>query len=269
MRLLPLHPFGVPLPIRCANREETVKGAAKLFCRRRDSCGRGGLRGAGASLRATGRGGVRLLPMEKKHFNAKHDDATWRGLFRRWHDGEKAPVLRAEAGVSHDTWTANAKRLGMRIRDLPADDPRRRRVPVFGERTGDYRHPKSLLDERDWLRVMALRAKGVRGSLLAEVFGVEHATICSQARARGVTPPHLVPPAPRPEMMFDVDLDKPVRTFLSLAETIGRAIDDGRHDDVDTLFRRWKMVEEMFVVKQRIDATDRARGRSPPGRGVW
>ncbi|MEJ6789148.1 hypothetical protein BrevBR_06315 [Brevundimonas sp. BR2-1] len=200
--------------------------------------------------------------MEKKHFNAKHDDATWRGLFRRWHAGEKAPALRAESGVSHDTWTANAKRLGMRIGDLPADDPRRRRVPAFGERTGDYRHPKSLLDERDWLRVMALRAKGVRGSLLAEVFGVEHATICSQAKARGVTPPHLTPAPRRPEMAFDADLDNPVRTFWSLTETIERAIHDERHDDVQTLYRQWKVLEDLFALKQRLDAGERARRAS-------
>lgn len=209
--------------------------------------------------------------MEKKHFNAKHDDATWRGLFRRWHAGEKAPALRAEAGVSHDTWTANAARLGMRIKDLPADHPGRRRVPAFGERTEAYQHPNSRLDERDWLRIMALRARGVRGSLLAEVFGVEHATICSQAKARGVTPPHLVRAAPRPEMAFAADLDDPVGTFLSLAETIGRAIDDERHDDVESLHRQWKSVEEMFVVMQRLEAGEaRERGgRSPPGRGLW
>ena len=208
--------------------------------------------------------------MEEKHFNAKHDDATWRALFRRWHAGETAPALRAEAGVSHDTWTANAKRLGMRIRDLAADDPRRRRVPAFGERTGDYRHPKSLLDERDWLRVMALRAGGVRGSLLAEVFGVEHATICSQAKARGVTPPHLVPAAPRPEMAFDADLNDPVGTFWSLTETIVRAIHEGRRGDEETLNRHWKMLEDMFAMKQRLDAGERSRGsRSPPGRRAW
>ncbi|KQY90822.1 MULTISPECIES: hypothetical protein [unclassified Brevundimonas] len=207
--------------------------------------------------------------MEEKHFNARYDDKTWRALFRRWHAGETSRSLRAGAGVAMDTWRYNARRLKMRIKDLPEDDPRRRRVPAYEERTGEFRHPKGSLDERDWLRVMALRAGGVKAPLLAEVFGVKPNTIWQQAKARGLPPPHLARAAPRPEMMFDVDLDKPVRTFLSLAETIGRAIDDGRHDDVDTLFRRWKMVEEMFVVKQRIDATDRARGRSPPGRGVW
>jgi len=204
------------------------------------------------------------------HHNCKHDDATWRGLFRRWHAGEKAPALRTEAGVSQDTWTANAARLKMRIRDLPADDPRRRRVPAFDERAGEYQHPNSRLDERDWLRVMALRAGGVRGALLAEVFGVEHATICSQAKARGVTPPHLTQAAPRPGMAFAADLDNPVGTFMSLAATIGRAIDDGRHDDVEALHRQWKVLEDMFAMAQRLDAAASTRGRrSPAGRGVW
>lgn len=201
--------------------------------------------------------------MEKKHFNSRHDDATWRALFRRWHAGELAPALRAEAGVSHDTWTAHAKRLGMRIGDLAPDDPKRRRVPAFDARDGDFRHPKSVLNERDWLRVLALRAGGVRGALLAEVFGVEHATICSQAKARGLPPPHLARKAaregPRPEMAFAADLNDPVGTFVSLAATIGRAIDDERYVDVETLHRLWKTVEEMFVVKRRIDAEDQRR----------
>lgn len=34
------------------------------------------------------------------HFNSKHDDGTWRGLLERWHGGETARALRAEAGVS-------------------------------------------------------------------------------------------------------------------------------------------------------------------------
>ena len=66
-----------------------------------------------------------------KHFNSRMDDAAWRVWFGRWHGGEAAKALRAEAGVSHDTWTANAKRLGMRIGDLPADHPARRSISVL------------------------------------------------------------------------------------------------------------------------------------------
>ncbi|MGZ9103068.1 MAG: hypothetical protein ACXW3Y_09270 [Rhodoplanes sp.] len=85
-----------------------------------------------------------------------------------------------------------------------------------------------------------------------------------------MTPPHLAREEARPEMAFAADLDDPVRTFVSLAATIGRAIDDERHDDVETLHRQWTVVEEMFVVKQRLDAGARSRGgRSTPGRGVW
>jgi len=205
--------------------------------------------------------------MEEKHFNARHDEATWRALFRRWHAGETSRSLRAEAGVAMDTWRYNARRLKMRIRDLPEDDPRRRRVPAYEERTGEFRHPKGSLDERDWLRVMALRAGGVRAPLLAEVFGVKPNTIWQQAKARGVTPPHLTPAPRRPEMAFDADLDNPVRTFWSLTETIERAIHDERHDDVRTLYRQWKVLEDMFAMKQRIDARERARGASRPWPG--
>lgn len=184
------------------------------------------------------------------HHNCKHPDDVWRALFRRWHAGEKAPALRGEAGVSRDTWTANAARLRMRIKDLPADDPKRRRVPAFDERTGDFQHPNSALNERDWLRVLALRAGGVRGALLAQVFGVEHATICSQAKARGLPPPHLARAdareAARPEMAFTFDADDPVKTWNSLSATMLRAIHEGRHADADALMRCWTRTERTY-----------------------
>ncbi|MDP2118054.1 MAG: hypothetical protein Q8J71_11725, partial [Brevundimonas sp.] len=185
-----------------------------------------------------------------KHFNSKHDDATWTALFRRWHAGEPAPALRAEAGVSADTWQANAKRLGMRICDLAVDDPARRRVPAFEERDGAYHHPKSVLNERDWLRVLALREGGVRGDLLAEVFGVEHATICSQARARGLPPPHLARKAardrPRPEMAFVFDRDDPEVTRMSLGTAFVRAVKEERYEDADALGRMWDMIVKIY-----------------------
>lgn len=190
--------------------------------------------------------------MEKRHFNARHDDDTWRGLFRRWHAGEASEALRAEAAVSHDTWTANAKRLGMRIRDLAADDPKRRRVPAFGERTGDFRHPVSRLNERDWLRVMALRAGGVRGALLAEVFGVEHATICSQAKARGLPPPHLARAEARPEMAFVFDRNDPEVTRRSLGAAMLRAIAEERDDDAEKLGRMWGQIERIYKGMGRL-----------------
>lgn len=184
--------------------------------------------------------------METKHFNAKHHDATWRALFRRWHAGETSRALRAEAGVSMDTWQANAKRLGMRIRDLAADDPRRRRVPAFDERTGDYLHPKSVLNERDWLRVLALRQAGVRGNLLAEVFGVRHATICSQAKARGLPPPHLARGKARPELAFIYDGKDPEKTRQSLGATMLRAIAEGRYADAEGLAKCWTRAERLY-----------------------
>jgi phage terminase large subunit-like protein len=121
-----------------------------------------------------------------KHFNSKHEDAVWRGFFARWHAGERADRLRAEAGASHDTWTAAAKRLGMRRKDLPPGHPGRRAAPAFAERADGYRHPKSLLTEGQWRDLFRQRAAGTPDTVLVLRFGVAAATICSQARARGI-----------------------------------------------------------------------------------
>lgn len=188
--------------------------------------------------------------MEKKHFNSKHDDATWRALFRGWHAGETSRALRAEAGVAMDTWRYNARRLKLRIKDLPADDPRRRRVPAYEARAGEFRHPKGSLDERDWLRVMALRAGGVKAPLLAEVFGVKPNTIWQQAKARGLPPPHLARRAardePRPEMAFVFDRDDPEVTRKSLGQTFMRAVKEERYEDAEALGRMWDMIVKIY-----------------------
>ena len=121
-----------------------------------------------------------------KHFNARHDDAVWRGFFRRWHAGEAKAALVAEAGVSLDTWSAHARRLGMRLKDLPEGHPARLRAPAFADRADDYRHPRSLLSEGQWRELFRQRAAGVPDTVLSLRFGVHAATICSQAEARGL-----------------------------------------------------------------------------------
>ena len=121
-----------------------------------------------------------------KHFNSKHDDAVWRGFFARWHAGERADRLRVEAGVSPDTWSANAKRLGMRRKDLPPGHPGRRAAPAFADRADDWRHPNSRLTEGQWRDLFRQRLEGVPDTVLAVRFGVAAATICSAAEARGV-----------------------------------------------------------------------------------
>ena len=121
-----------------------------------------------------------------KHFNARHEDAAWRGFFRRWHAGEAKVALVAEAGVSLDTWSAHARRLGMRLKDLPEGHPARLRAPAFADRADDYRHPRSLLSEGQWRELFRQRAAGVPDTVLSLRFGVHAATICSQAEARGL-----------------------------------------------------------------------------------
>ncbi|WP_241209635.1 DNA-packaging protein [Brevundimonas fluminis] len=122
------------------------------------------------------------------HFNCRLDDGTWRALFGRWHAGEDARALRREAGVSADTWSANARRLGMRLRDLPPDHPRRR-APPHAARADDWKHPRSRLTEGEWRALFVLRAQGVPDVALCARYGVAPSTICSQAKVRGLKRP--------------------------------------------------------------------------------
>jgi hypothetical protein len=134
------------------------------------------------------------------HFNCRLDDGRWRALFGRWHAGENARALRREAGVSADTWSANALRLGMRLRDLPPDHPGRRRAPPHAERADDWKDPRSRLTEGEWRALFALRAQGVPDVALCARYGIAPATICSQAKARGLERPRGLAgaDAPRP-----------------------------------------------------------------------
>lgn len=92
---------------------------------------------------------------ERRHANAKLDDATWRALLSRWHAGEAAATLRGEAGVSRETWRANAARLGMRLKDLPEGHPARRRAPPHAERPDDWKHPLGALTEGRWRALLS------------------------------------------------------------------------------------------------------------------
>lgn len=145
-------------------------------------------KGGGATGRRPVVGAAR--PRENgRHPNARFDDATWVALFRRWHAGEKAAALRAEAGVSADTWTSNAKRLGMRRRDLPDWHPGRWMNPPYAHRPDGYRHHNSRLTEGEWRTVFRLWALGVPAGVLGAHFGVHATTVVCNARARGLNLP--------------------------------------------------------------------------------
>ncbi len=186
-----------------------------------------------------------------KHFNAKHDDETWRGLFGRWHAREAtAKALRAEAGVSVDTWSANAARLGMRICDLAPDHPARRRAPAFADRAEDYRHPNSKLDEGQWRALFALRAEGVPDTVLGVRFGVAGSTISTAAEARGISRAEARAAADA-ACGFDFDPDDLEGSEARAMETARRAAAEGRALD--------------FVrVTQAVRATRRLKVRVSP-----
>ena len=121
-----------------------------------------------------------------KHHTAAHDDETWMGFFRRWHEGEDSRALYAEAKVSGDTFHVHAKRLKMRLKDLPEGHPARRRSLPYDQRGDEYREPNGLLAEGVWKALFALRAQGVPDTVLGPRFGVATTVICNQARRRGL-----------------------------------------------------------------------------------
>ena len=205
-----------------------------------------------------------------KHFNSRMDDAAWRVLFGRWHGGEAAKGLRAEAGVSNDTWTANAKRLGMRIGDLPADHPARRSIPVL-ERPDDWRHPNSKLTAGQWREVFALVDRGATYRDIEARFPVRASNVASMAGKLGLQKrqrvlaegePLLGNGSPDPEGAtwgVTVDPADPEGTRAAFWRLIQRAAGEGRFAVMGRILMAKEQVERVFD-------RERARaGASLPG----
>ena len=205
-----------------------------------------------------------------KHFNSRMDDAAWRVLFGRWHGGEAAKGLRAEAGVSPDTWRANAKRLGMRIGDLPADHPARRSIPVL-ERPDDWRHPNSKLTAGQWREVFALVDRGATYRDIEARFPVRASNVASMAgklglqkrqRALAEGEPLLGNGSPDPEGAtwgVTVDPADPEGTRAAFWRLIQRAAGEGRFAVMGRILMAKEQVERVFD-RERVRA-----GASIPG----
>ncbi|MBB3872621.1 terminase large subunit domain-containing protein [Brevundimonas mediterranea] len=205
-----------------------------------------------------------------KHFNSRMDDAAWRVLFGRWHGGETAKALRAEAGVSPDTWRANAKRLGMRIGDLPADHPARRSIPVL-ERPDDWRHPNSKLTAGQWREVFALVDRGATYRDIEARFPVRASNVASMAgklglqkrqRALAEGEPLLGNGSPDPEGAtwgVTVDPADPEGTRAAFWRLIQRAAGEGRFAVMGRILMAKEQVERVFD-RERVRA-----GASIPG----
>ncbi|MFC7377686.1 terminase large subunit domain-containing protein [Brevundimonas sp. GCM10030266] len=121
-----------------------------------------------------------------KHHTAAHDDETWMGFFRRWHEGEDSRALSVEAKVCPGTFHLHAARLKMRLKDLPEGHPAKRRSMPYSERPDWWREPNGKLAEEQWRALFALRAQGVPDTVLGPQFGVATQLICMQARKRGM-----------------------------------------------------------------------------------
>jgi phage terminase large subunit-like protein len=205
-----------------------------------------------------------------KHFNSRMDDAAWRVLFGRWHGGEAAKGLRAEAGVSPDTWGANAKRLGMRIGDLPADHPARRSIPVL-ERPDDWRHPNSKLTAGQWREVFALVDRGATYRDIEARFPVRASNVASMAGKLGLQKrqrvlaegePLLGNGSPDPEGAtwgVTVDPADPEGTRAAFWRLIQRAAGEGRFAVMGRILMAKEQVERVFD-RERVRA-----GASIPG----
>ncbi|MDQ8027484.1 MAG: terminase family protein [Brevundimonas sp.] len=121
-----------------------------------------------------------------KHHTAAHDDETWIGFFRRWHEGEDSHALSIEAKVCPGTFHLHAARLKMRLKDLPEGHPAKRRSIPYDQRPDWWREPNGKLCEGQWRELFALRAKGVPDTVLGPQYGVATQLICNQARHRGL-----------------------------------------------------------------------------------
>ena len=194
---------------------------------------------------------------------SKLSEAQWEALFVRDAAGEPRGRLAAAYGVTVGTIAWQARKRGRLKGAADGAVVDRRRRPEGGWPAGHvFVQSRSGMTPERWDAALDRYAAGEDAGALAAEYGFHPASLAARAKAerrrKCDRPDAVYRPrgpwgyAPRPALAFRFDRNDPEATRASLAQTIERAMDEGRLADATTLLRTWMVTQEYFAVRRRV-----------------
>jgi hypothetical protein len=194
---------------------------------------------------------------------SKLSEAQWEALFARDAAGEPRGRLAKAYGVAVGTIAWQARRRG-RLKGL-ADGVvvDRRRRPEGGWPAGHvFVQSRSGMTPERWDQVLDRYAAGEDAAALGAEYGFHPASLAARAKAQRRRKCDLADAvyrprgpwgcAPRAEMAFTFHRNDPEATRASLAQTVERAMDEGRLADATTLLRTWMTTQAYFEARRSL-----------------
>lgn len=193
---------------------------------------------------------------------SKLTEAQWDALFARDAAGEPRGRLAAAYGVAVGTIAWQARRRG-RLKGQAEGAVDRRRRPEGGWPAGHvFVQSRSGMTPERWDQALDRYAAGEDAAALGAEYGFHPASLAvwakAQRRRKCDRPDAVYRPrgphgcAPRPEMAFTFHRNDPEATRASLAQTIERAMDEGRLADATALLRLWMEMRAYFALRRRV-----------------
>lgn len=193
---------------------------------------------------------------------SKLTEAQWAALFGRDAAGEPRGRLAKAYGVTVGTIAWQARKRG-RLKGQMDGAVVDRRRPEGGWPAGHvFVQSRSGMTPERWDAALDRYAAGEDAAALATEYGFHPASLAARAKAerrRKCDRPDAVyrsrerwVGASRPEMAFRFHRNDLEATRASLAQTIERAMREGRLADATTLLRTWMVMQEYFAVRRRV-----------------
>ncbi len=193
---------------------------------------------------------------------SKLSEAQWEALFARDAAGEPRGRLAKAYGAAVGTIAWQARRRG-RLKGQAEGVVDRRRRPEGGWPAGHvFVQSRSGMTPERWDEALDRYAAGEDAAALGAAYGFHPASLAARAKAgrrrKCDRPDAVYRPrgpygcAPRAEMAFTFHRNDPEATRASLAQTVERAMDEGRLADATALLRTWMEMQSYFEVRRRL-----------------
>jgi hypothetical protein len=193
---------------------------------------------------------------------SKLSEAQWAALFARDAAGEPRGRLAKAYGVAVGTIAWQARRRG-RLKGAAEGVVDRRRRPEGGWPAGHvFVQSRSGMTPERWDEALDRYAAGEDAAALGAEYGFHPASLAARAKAgrrrKCDRPDAVYRPrgpygcAPRAELAFTFHRNDPEATRASLAQTVERAMDEGRLADATALLRLWMEMQSYFEVRRRL-----------------